>query len=227
MKNPTTITEKQEKQVRKYVKDFFEKAVEKDKERQKRRADRKVKGDDIQKSPVDAEILGDKKADDAEKSDDDRDMALSDDDEEKAQVESTTPATPLDQLSLEGLKRKRDQLLEEGDSDTENTSNPNKLIKSETPPPPPPPPAPVNGLYPDVDEPTDAEMDNAKDTPTEDLSGTLESSSIQGRSHASILSRNGTPMEQALVDGDGKDAADVEEHGVNGEDHGLPHPVHV
>ena len=49
VKDPTSISEKQEKQVRKYCKEFFEKAVEKDKERQRKRAERKAK--DGAKSP--------------------------------------------------------------------------------------------------------------------------------------------------------------------------------
>ena len=131
VEDPTKISSRQEKQVKKYVQDYFEKAVAKKKDHEKRKAERKVKEE---------ENSGMK----GEEDDSDRDpnMAKSDDDDAKQKPGSMTPATPLEQLSIaEGLKRKRtsgspvDPWEEQGESST-----PNKRLKSESPPPPPPPP---------------------------------------------------------------------------------------
>ena len=171
VKDPTSISEKQEKQVKKYVRDFFDKAVEKDKERQKKRAERKAKGD-LTKSPDPG--LDDGTKEDAAKSDNEMEAAASDDEDEKVKPESATPATPLDQLSLEGLKRKRDLLHGDQDAGSEDDeSTPHKRTKSESPPPPPPPPAPTNGIYP-TDESSSADRtDGSLETPqTDTVEGT-------------------------------------------------------
>ena len=211
--------------MRKYVKDFFDKAVEKDKERQQRRAERKAKEGMEHKSPMDEGRLDDRKEDDGAKSDDDQDMAVSED-EEKPHIAPTTPATPLDQLSLEGLKRKRDQLLEEG-MNIEDESTPNKLIKSETPPPPPPPPAPVNGVYPDVEEASDAAVDDAVDSPMDDPLSTMENSNIGPPSPPLNPSTNGNPTGKGVEDGAEEHDVDGRERQINSEDHGYPPPVQV
>lgn len=213
--------------MRKYVKEFFNKAVEKDKERQKKRADRRDREGGDQNSAGDGMTNEDRKEEDAVKSDVEGDMAISDDEEEKPQVDSATPATPLDQLSLEGLKRKRDQLLEEGGMDMEDQSIPNKLMRSETPPPPPPPPAPANGRYPDFEGATDASMDEAVGTPLEDLSSTMVSSSTRLPPLSVNASTNGTPTDQLYADGEERDDADRGELEANGEDHGYPRPLRV
>ena len=73
----------------------------------------------------------------------DEDMVVSDDDEQpKPKVESTTPSTPMDYVStVEGLKRKRDELLEAQNTEIDDPeATPNKLMRSEGPLPPPPPP---------------------------------------------------------------------------------------
>ena len=234
VKNPTIISEKQEKQVRKYVKDFFDKAVEKDKERRKRRADRKIREGEGHKSPMDGGVLGDKQDNDTAKSEEDRDIAISDDEEEKPPVDSTTPATPLDQLSLEGLKRKRDQLLEEEEMGIEDQSTPNKLIKSETPPPPPPPPAPVDGVYPDIQMSTEAVVEDPVDTPTDACSTTMDDSMTRPSLPSATKLANGTSTNMLSgsedngqrVDG-GEQEVNGEDHETNGESHGVSRPVHA
>ena len=151
VEDPTKINSKKEKQIKTYVKDYFDKAAKKHKEREKRRAERKAKQAGATESSA-ADIAAEIKKEEDD-SDGDQDMAMSDDEgDSKTKIESSTPITPMDQvLVAEGLKRKRED--PDGYSDVkpeDPESTPSKIMKSETPPPPPPPPppAPSNGAYP-------------------------------------------------------------------------------
>ena len=142
MEDPTAISSRQERQVKKYVQEFFEKAVAKKKEHDRKKIERQVASG---QSTLDVSITSASNAKIGEDSDGDKDLIMSDvDDEEEPKQESTTPVTPLGQLLIvEGLKRKRT-----GDDAHETTSTeanadiPSKRLKSESPPPPPPPPPP-------------------------------------------------------------------------------------
>ncbi|KAL8782875.1 MAG: hypothetical protein Q9213_005052 [Squamulea squamosa] len=146
VEDPTNITPSQERRVKKYVTEFFEKAVLRKKERDEKDMDKKKKGDLPLETP---NGHGDVDAKQDEDSDGEHRMDMSDDDDEKPEpvlatpFASATPMTPADQLANgDRLKRKRNG--EEGTSDAgENDaeSTPKKQLKSETPPPPPPPPA--------------------------------------------------------------------------------------
>ncbi|KAL9125448.1 MAG: hypothetical protein Q9217_005346 [Psora testacea] len=146
VEDPTKINSRKEKQVKTYVKDYFDKAAKKHKEREQRRTERKAKQANAPE-PSSSEVAAEIKKEE-EQSDDDRDVGMSDEEEpEKPKIESVTPVTPMDYiLAADGLKRKR------GDADDVKLENPestpSKILKSATPPPPPPPPAPANGLYP-------------------------------------------------------------------------------
>jgi len=143
VEDPTKISSRQEKQVKKYVQDYFEKAVAKKREHEKKKAERKAK--DIESGVPAASVPSpDVKKDD--ESDVDQDMAMSDDEEEKVNQDSKTPVTPLDQLLIvEGLKRKRDEDNDPNSTKKEDDSaTPSKRTKPETPLPPPPPPIPGN-----------------------------------------------------------------------------------
>lgn len=148
VEDPTKISSRQEKQIKKYVHDYFEKAVTKKKEHDKKKAERKAREAESGVPEAAAPTPDVKKEDD---SDDAQDMAISDDEEEKPKQESATPVTPMDQLLIaEGLKRKReteDDLNEIRKEDEEAT--PHKRLKSESPPRPPPPP-PVTEIHEDV-----------------------------------------------------------------------------
>ena len=139
--DPTQITEKQEKNVKKYVKDYFDKAVAKKKEHDKRRAERKAKEGGPTASPGNLEVGHESKKDE---SDIDEVMEASDDEETKREPSSITPITPLDQtVNGEGLKRKREvELNEDGVKLEEEEATPSKRARSVTPPEPPPPPPP-------------------------------------------------------------------------------------
>lgn len=150
VEDPTKISSRQEKQVKKYVKEYFDKAVAKKREHEKKKAERQSKEGESGTPPTPATIAGAKKEEE-EDSDGDQDMAMSDDDDVKPKLESATPVTPSDQLlHAEGLKRKR---VNNEDLDStkleENEATPSKRLKSESPlPPPPPPPPPADGTPP-------------------------------------------------------------------------------
>ena len=148
VEDPTKISSRQEKHVKKYVKEYFDKAVAKKREHEKKKAERRSKEGESAASPTPALGTEVKKG---EESDGDQDMAMSDDDEyEKPKLESATPATPSDLLlQVEGLKRKRVNDEDPGSIIFgDNGATPSKRLKSESPPPPPPPP-PADGTPPD------------------------------------------------------------------------------
>ncbi len=165
VEDPTKITEKQEKKVRKYVKEFFDKAVAKkaahDKGKVDKRHDSTTNGNSIKEtSNGTSSTTVEVDADSSIKIEEPDDMDLSDDGEETEQVVPSMPASPsLDTPSDEGLKRKRDDL---GDSfDSTRSETPIKRIKEEDieglpSPPPPPPPPPAEDMIMQADE--DAEL---------------------------------------------------------------------
>ena len=150
VEDPTKISSRQEKHVKKYVKEYFDKAVAKKREHDKRKAERRAKEGESAVSPIPAMVAEVKEE---EESDGDHDVAMSDDNEDgKPKLESATPVTPSDQLlQVEGLKRKR---VKDEDPDSikleDNEATPSKRHKSESPPPPPPPPPPPDGKPPDL-----------------------------------------------------------------------------
>lgn len=148
VEDPTKISSRQEKQVKKHVKEYFDKAVAKKREHEKKKAERVSKEGDSAALSTPAMVADVKEEGE---SDGDQDMAMSDDDEdEKPKLESTTPVTPSDQLlQAEGLKRKRAK--DEGPDSMkveDSEATPSKRHKSESPPPPPPPPPPADGTPP-------------------------------------------------------------------------------
>ena len=140
VEDPTKISSRQEKHVKKYVKEYFDKAVAKKREHDKKRAERRSKEGESAASPTLATVADVKEE---EESEGDQDMAMSDDEEDgKRKLESATPMTPSEQLlQAEGLKRKR---VKDEDPESlkleENEATPSKRHKSKSPPPPPPPP---------------------------------------------------------------------------------------
>ncbi|KAL9100174.1 MAG: hypothetical protein Q9163_004424 [Psora crenata] len=159
VEDPTKISSRKEKQVKAYVKEYFDKAAKKHKEREQRRAERKVKqanAPEFSASAVAAEIKKEEEEEEEEEeeSEGDQDTPMFEDGhDDKPKKESTTPGTPVDPLlTADTLKRKREFIDEVKREDPEST--PSKVLKSETPPPhpppppPPPPPAPTNDFYP-------------------------------------------------------------------------------
>ena len=102
--DPTKISHRQEKQIKKYVQEYFEKAVAKKKEHDRKKAERKAHETRFGEPATGTPILGETKREDD--SDGDQDMAVSDDGNPTRGEDSATPVTPLDQLLItEGLKR--------------------------------------------------------------------------------------------------------------------------
>ncbi|KAI9645961.1 histone methyltransferase set2 [Ciborinia camelliae] len=144
VENPTKISEKQEKKVKKYVWDYFEKAVEKKKAMDKKRAERR-------KREGQAKTNGNG-TNGKEPKREPTTMSSSPDavDDEDVEVDVPSPtASPSGQLEMEFLKRKRED--DDEDSPSENKRVKEDGAEGETPidsstPPPPPPPPPVEGM---------------------------------------------------------------------------------
>jgi len=165
VEDPTRITDKQEKKVRKYVKEFFDKAVAKKAAHDKMKVDKKhdsATDGSSTKEPSNGTSSTTIEADveNAVRVEEPDDMDLSDDGEEIGHAVPSVPVTPtLDTPSDEGLKRKRDDLGESFESTPSET--PVKRIKEEDmeglpSPPPPPPPPPAEDMIIQIDE--DAEL---------------------------------------------------------------------
>ena len=159
VEDPTRISSKQERNVKKYVKEFFDKAVAKKREYENKKAKRaKEKAASAKEDAVEgaqsppAEIAAAVPEDDKveEESDGDQMMAISDDEDANGSP-TVMPGSPSSRQGNGTMKRKRD------DEDAEvatpandaygetGTSTPlEKRMKSAdgsaSPPPPPPPP---------------------------------------------------------------------------------------
>ncbi|RAL05616.1 SET and WW domain protein [Aspergillus ibericus CBS 121593] len=124
--DPTKIDDKQQKKVKKFCKEFFDKAVAKHRAYEQRKTERQSKGADS-KPDVEDEAL---------------DVKMSDDEDDRAPAQDEeTPATTTDELQG-NLKRKREDDPSAGDGSTTEYTTPSssKRQRSSTPPPPPPPP---------------------------------------------------------------------------------------
>ena len=148
VEDPSKISDKQAKNVRKHAQDFFEKAVKKKGEADRRRAEKKANtGEDGSHTPT-----GSPHATAGSPIEDDVDVALSDD---EAGGPEDTPGESSN--SPTALKRRREDLFN-GAEDDELVL---KKLRTETedaarpPPPPPPPPAEdFNGEPMDTEEST-------------------------------------------------------------------------
>lgn len=150
VEDPTRISSKQEKNVKKYVKDYFDKAVAKKREHDKKKAERKAKPGGSRESPAAVAETPVKKEDE---SDGEEVMVMSEDEDVKDEdvkegPKSITPMTPIDQtINGDGLKRKRER--EHGLNGVkieDEEATPSKRPRSLTPPAPPPPPPPAEGM---------------------------------------------------------------------------------
>lgn len=160
VEDPTKISEKQEKKVKKFVKDYFEKVVEKKKAVDKRKREK----EQATTSVHGAKISGVNGTGKAEKEDPSKEESDGEDDEVDLTPNSPIPelaqspsisATPVG-IDSPDLKRKRteeDILGEDSES--------NKRFKDDDiSPPPPPPPPPTDGM-PDADM-LDSDMINGQ-----------------------------------------------------------------
>ena len=139
VKDPTKIDEKQQKKVKDYCKQFFDKAAHKHKKHEDERATRKAnKGEDVATpsamSPsTDQNVSPNIKK---EESDDDEDIKMSDHELENG----PTPDTPSESNALKRKRGNSSPVVKDEIDDP--TKSPLKKLNTDTPPPPPPPPAP-------------------------------------------------------------------------------------
>ena len=136
--DPRQISSRQEKQVKKYVKEYFDKAVVKKRAYEQKKAERQDKSADppALHTPEGLEVKKE------HESDEELDIGLSEDEGGRTKQDPGTPITPSDQpFNVDGLKRKRGSPDVPGSDKTEDEpATPSKRLRSETPPPPPPPP---------------------------------------------------------------------------------------
>lgn len=158
VEDPTKISEKQEKKVKAYVRQFFEKAVEKKKELDKRKKEKEKTKHANGSSQSAQKINGNRKADtEAVEEEDvkaeDIDLTPSSPSPPGAPSSPHASTTPSFTESSPELKRKRT-----GEETPGNESDSKRLKEEDeavTPPPPPPPP-PAEGMPANAD----AEMDD-------------------------------------------------------------------
>ena len=132
VEDPTKISSRQEKQVKKYVQEYFEKAVSKKKEHDKKTSERKAKEEvsDAYTLALDNPTI--ERERNATGRDENVNGLMTEDDAVKNDNQFAAPVTPLDQLLIaEGLKRKRDP-DERLPFETSNTTT-CKRLKSESP----------------------------------------------------------------------------------------------
>ena len=159
--DPTKISSKQEKQVKKYVKDFFDKAVAKREQHDRNKAERRAKDakESTTATPLNDDTRVDSKDGDEDVKVDLENIKMEDDIEPEDEIDNIKQElSPLEEEfkndeSSADLKRKRDNntppTKQIGDIDITTP----KKIKSETetpPPPPPPPPPPMEDVQDDA-----------------------------------------------------------------------------
>jgi hypothetical protein len=196
VEDPTKISEKQEKKVKKYVREYFEKAVEKKKAIDKRKAEKLANGTHVEPSkPADGETNGMARAEVAEElpsemAKEESDIEMSDDEDkdtsrpqlQTASASATPSFNELPTESSETLKRKReDEEIGSPGDDSES----NKRLKEEdddksVSPPPPPPPPPADSMPIDGHELDPAQLDAAAAV---NLSSTDENSLLAAHTH--------------------------------------------
>ena len=136
--DPTKIDEKQQKKVKEYCKQFFDRAAHKHKKHEDGRVTKKASKSADAATPTamlpttDQNVSPNIKKEDS----DDEDVKMSDHEFENG----PTPDTPSESNAL---KRKRGDSSPVVKNETDDPSkSPFKKLNTETPPPPPPPPAP-------------------------------------------------------------------------------------
>ncbi|KKZ60339.1 histone-lysine N-methyltransferase SETD2 [[Emmonsia] crescens] len=143
--DPTKVGEKQIKQIKKYCKEYFDKAVVKQRAYEKKKAEKKA-SDAAKSTGGGSKEEGDKtglpqslETQDAKREDEsdvEEDIKMSDDEMDKMEDKKSSPMS----VDENKLKRKRNadgRLYVDGDT---RGPSPCKRTKSATPPPPPPPP---------------------------------------------------------------------------------------
>lgn len=206
VEDPTKIDEKHEKKVKKYCKDFFDKAAHKHRKLEKEKAAKKQKCE-VSKAngtailePASPVLNLDASPDiKGEGQSDDEDVKMSEHENEKP-----SPPTPSANGSNgDGLKRKReDDDGEDVKADSDTTKSPAKRMRSASPPPPPPPPEPPADTPP---------MQSADVSPVESSKHLHADTSFAERSMADVLAE----AQHDSGDGDGDADLSVQDANAN------------
>ncbi|KIW20089.1 hypothetical protein PV08_00664 [Exophiala spinifera] len=203
VKDPTKIDERQQKKVKEFCKQFFEKAYQKHKKHEADRAARdKRKKAAGASSPTQSPKLDEATPEDVKMSD-----AEDDDGPPSPEIE-----TPSEDTASGTLKRKRPEddttLIARDENESESIGSPTKKVDIkpdlDTPPPPPPPPAPPVETPP-ASTPREGEADMVLDT---DIHG---DTNFKSRSMADVLAQA-----QADEDDEGGDVSMTDGVGNNG-----------
>ncbi|KAJ8608471.1 hypothetical protein MRB53_039636 [Persea americana] len=167
VQDPAVISHKQEKQVKKYVKEYFDKAVLKKVDHDRKKAEKRAHGeknghsvpDSIATPTMDLDSATPIGSPTAKPSKEDEDIALSEnevEDDDDAPSESQISPDESNLSSDNKRKREADETPLTVASDGDDI-NPSKRTRSESEPPPPPPPPPPPGAPPEDDEPQSAD----------------------------------------------------------------------
>ena len=162
VEDPSKISDKQVKAVKKHAQDFFDKAVKKKEEADKRRNEKKAKQeDDGSRTPAGSPplVVG-------SPMDKDDEVHLSDD---EAVDPDSTPAES--NQSTDTLKRRMDDMINGEDDDSVA-----KKLRTDAPPPPPPPPPPTDYM----------DTEDGALAPGEDVSGSFTHEAIASVHAASM-----------------------------------------
>ncbi|KAK4550626.1 hypothetical protein LTR36_000205 [Oleoguttula mirabilis] len=184
VEDPTKVSDKQAKSVKKHAQDFFEKAVKKKDESDKRKAEKKVsKKDEGSRTPVGSPPATTGSPMDKE----DGDITLSD---HEAEEPEATPAESTDSSS--NLKRRIQSVSNGAEHDDDATSKKPRMESDQPPPPPPPPPPPADAAM-------GAEQDAL--TPGEDVSGSFTHEAIAAVYNATVSEQQSTGNGLAPIGG--------------------------
>ncbi|PGH06473.1 histone-lysine N-methyltransferase, H3 lysine-36 specific [Polytolypa hystricis UAMH7299] len=154
VQDPTKIGEKQVKQIKKYCKEYLDKAVAKHRAYEKKKAEKKAREQKDGNASTNGhagkpgsedspQLPGGPDAKKDPDSDVEEDIKMSDDEMDKGEDKKSSPMSVEDRsLNAESLKRKRD--AGEGEHIGNGSASPVKRARSTSPPPPPPPPPPMS-----------------------------------------------------------------------------------
>jgi hypothetical protein len=170
VKDPTKLDEKHVAKVKKFCKDFFDKAAYKHKKHEQEKASRKSKPTNGEKSeapssvasPAPPNLEASPDLDDEAKKEDDSD----DDDLKMSDVEDSPSPKAKHTNGDTSLKRKRPEIKDEEDDLNKSPFKKPNTSETESPPPPPPPPAPPAETPPQdmaTPEPQDADLPEVTD----------------------------------------------------------------
>lgn len=156
VEDPTKVSEKQIKKVKKYCKDYFDKAVAKHRAHEQKKAGRKSKDAADKASASNSTDKAGATPTKASQLDNNVDAKDEESDVQVSDAEIDDDPEDRDSLSLgDSLKRKRTEDKDAEEDQENGILSPSKRQRSVAPaiPPPPPPTSPPNDLYPADNEP--------------------------------------------------------------------------